>query len=109
MINGIVWIRFVNKLTNESTANASTTNINNTHTNNLISNAIADAIITGNQNMKANANIIDIINAKNIDDDHMNYYQTRRNLERNFLKFINKVPFYGFCVLNADDESILNL
>lgn len=45
----------------------------------------------------------------NIDDDHMNYYQTRRNLEDNFLKFINKIPFYGFCVLNGDDPSIVEL
>ena len=45
----------------------------------------------------------------NIDDDHMNYYQTRRNLEENFLKFINRVPFYGFCVLNIDDEAINSL
>lgn len=45
----------------------------------------------------------------NIDDDHMNYYQTRRNLEENFLKFINRVPFYGFCVLNGDDKAIVGL
>lgn len=45
----------------------------------------------------------------NIDDDHMNYYQTRRNLEDNFLRFINRVPFYGFCVLNGDDPTINKL
>ena len=45
----------------------------------------------------------------NIDDDHMNYYQTRRNLEESFLRFINRVPFYGFCVLNVDDEAINSL
>ncbi|MGM0567735.1 MAG: UDP-N-acetylmuramate--L-alanine ligase [Elusimicrobiota bacterium] len=42
----------------------------------------------------------------NIDNDHMNYYGSMENLKKTFVKFLNKVPFYGFGVLFGDDENI---
>ncbi|MCY4523113.1 MAG: UDP-N-acetylmuramate--L-alanine ligase [Halobacteriovoraceae bacterium] len=40
----------------------------------------------------------------NIDDDHMDFYQSKEELVNAFHQFANKVPFYGCCALNADDE-----
>ncbi|MBF0311873.1 MAG: UDP-N-acetylmuramate--L-alanine ligase [Oligoflexia bacterium] len=42
----------------------------------------------------------------NIDDDHLDFYKTKRNLVHSFLKFANRVPFYGHCILNIHDEEI---
>ena len=42
----------------------------------------------------------------NIDDDHMEHYETSANYEKAFTEFSNKVPFYGFCSLNIMDERI---
>jgi len=39
----------------------------------------------------------------NIDREHMEYYKTMRRLKSSFLSFLNKVPFYGLAVINADD------
>lgn len=39
----------------------------------------------------------------NVDDEHMNAYDSRQDLEGAFLEFINSVPFYGLAVLCADD------
>lgn len=40
----------------------------------------------------------------NIDNDHLDYYKTSENLHDSFETFANKIPFYGVCALNADDE-----
>ena len=45
----------------------------------------------------------------NIDNDHLDYYKTEENLQNTFLEFINRVPFYGFAVLNGDDKNIKKL
>ncbi len=45
----------------------------------------------------------------NIDNDHLNYYQTADNLDAAFLEFSNKVPFYGCCALNAHDEKLMSM
>jgi UDP-N-acetylmuramate--alanine ligase len=45
----------------------------------------------------------------NIDNDHMEHYGNEANLEEAFLKFANKVPFYGVCVLNIADKKIQRL
>jgi len=48
----------------------------------------------------------EIICITNIDDDHLEYYHTMDNLINTFLNFINRIPFYGFAVLNGDDKNI---
>ncbi|MBN1898427.1 MAG: UDP-N-acetylmuramate--L-alanine ligase [Spirochaetes bacterium] len=42
----------------------------------------------------------------NIDDDHLDYHGTFENLKNIFLRFINRIPFYGFAVVCKDDEHI---
>lgn len=45
----------------------------------------------------------------NIDNDHLDYYGTVENLENAFEEFANKVPFYGFVAVNANDKSSIKL
>ncbi|MDD5067550.1 MAG: UDP-N-acetylmuramate--L-alanine ligase, partial [bacterium] len=45
----------------------------------------------------------------NIDNDHLDYYHTMKNLKSAFIHFINKVPFYGFTVLCLDDRNIRSI
>jgi UDP-N-acetylmuramate--alanine ligase len=45
----------------------------------------------------------------NIDDDHLDYYKNIENLKTAFINFINKVPFYGCCILCLDDPGIRNI
>ncbi len=45
----------------------------------------------------------------NIDLEHLNYYTGLDHLKRDFLTFINKVPFYGFAVLCLDDPNVQSL
>lgn len=45
----------------------------------------------------------------NIDDDHLDYHHNMENLKSIFIDFINKVPFYGFCVLCIDDANIRSI
>ena len=42
----------------------------------------------------------------NIDLEHLDHYSGMEHLKRTFLDFINKVPFYGACILCVDDENI---
>jgi len=42
----------------------------------------------------------------NIDFDHMDHYETEEKLLESFVRFINKVPFYGLCAVNIHDENI---
>jgi UDP-N-acetylmuramate--alanine ligase len=42
----------------------------------------------------------------NIDNDHLDYYKTFDNLVHSFVQFINKVPFYGWCVGCNDDANV---
>lgn len=39
----------------------------------------------------------------NIDDEHMNAYSSRSDLEDSFRQFIESVPFYGLAILCIDD------
>lgn len=39
----------------------------------------------------------------NIDDEHMNAYRSRRDLEESFRRFVDSVPFYGLAILCIDD------
>ncbi len=41
-----------------------------------------------------------------VDADHLDYYNSIEEIEKTFLKFINKVPFYGTAVLCLDQENI---
>ncbi len=45
----------------------------------------------------------------NIDHEHLDHYGTFEQLERSFLDFANRVPFYGASVLCLDDAAIQGL
>jgi len=42
----------------------------------------------------------------NIDNEHLDYYKSYRNLENHFLNFIKKTPSFGKCFICLDDENI---
>jgi UDP-N-acetylmuramate--alanine ligase len=42
----------------------------------------------------------------NIDDEHMNAYRSRRDLEDSFRRFVESVPFYGLAILCIDDPVV---
>ena len=44
-----------------------------------------------------------------VDADHLDYYNSVEEIGETFLKFINKVPFYGLGVLCLDQENIQQL
>lgn len=39
----------------------------------------------------------------NIDREHMDHYKGMEEVKRSFLSFMEKVPFYGLCILCGDD------
>lgn len=45
----------------------------------------------------------------NIDNDHLDYYKDINSIKEAFLKFINKVPYYGRAILCGDDENICSI
>jgi UDP-N-acetylmuramate--alanine ligase len=42
----------------------------------------------------------------NIDNDHLDHYQNMDNLRDAFVRFINRLPFYGFALVCGDDPEI---
>ncbi len=42
----------------------------------------------------------------NIDREHLDHYGSFENIKKAFLDFLNKVPFYGFSVVNLDNDGI---
>lgn len=42
----------------------------------------------------------------NIDDEHMNAYRSRQDLEGSFRQFVESVPFYGLAILCIDDPTV---
>jgi UDP-N-acetylmuramate--alanine ligase len=42
----------------------------------------------------------------NIDNDHLDHYQNMDNLRDAFVRFINRLPFYGFALVCGDDEEV---
>jgi len=40
----------------------------------------------------------------NIDFDHIDYYGSQENIDKTFIEFMNKVPFYGINIVCGDDE-----
>ncbi len=45
----------------------------------------------------------------NIDNEHVDYYKNYNNLENSFIKFINKTPPIGKCILCLDDAKLKKL
>jgi UDP-N-acetylmuramate--alanine ligase len=44
-----------------------------------------------------------------IDREHLDYYRGLDDIQAAFIRFLNKVPFYGFCVVCADDPNICGI
>ncbi len=42
----------------------------------------------------------------NIDNDHLDHYQNMDNLRDAFVRFINRLPFYGFALVCGDDVEV---
>ncbi len=45
----------------------------------------------------------------NIDTEHLDYYNTIENLEAEFESFLDKIPFYGLCVLCIDCQRVAKI
>jgi len=41
-----------------------------------------------------------------IDKDHMELFETLTNIKEDFIKFANRIPFYGKVIANRDDQNI---
>lgn len=51
--------------------------------------------------------LLPIVNiVTNVDDDHMDHYQSREALDDAFVRFMNKVPFYGMNIVCGDDPGV---
>ncbi len=44
-----------------------------------------------------------------LDEEHMDFYQTMKNMKSTFLQFLNKIPFYGATILCLDDANLQSL
>jgi UDP-N-acetylmuramate--alanine ligase len=45
----------------------------------------------------------------NIDEEHLDYYQDLEQIRGAFLRFVNRVPFYGTVILPADDPQVATI
>lgn len=45
----------------------------------------------------------------NIDSDHLDHFKTFENLQKSFLDFAHRVPFYGLCIVCGDDPQVRQL
>mgnify|MGYP002338703790 CR=1 FL=1 len=45
----------------------------------------------------------------NVDADHLDYYSDMREIEDSFVRFMNKLPFYGVNVVCGDDPNLRRL
>ena len=45
----------------------------------------------------------------NIDNEHIDFYKNYKNLEKSFVRFINKTPPIGKCIICIDDKNIKKL
>jgi len=45
----------------------------------------------------------------NIDKEHLDFYKDLASIKETFLKFLDRIPFYGLAVLCLDDESIQDI
>lgn len=44
-----------------------------------------------------------------IDAEHLEYYGTIDEIKRAFLDFVNRIPFYGFSVVNKEDANVRDI
>ena len=51
----------------------------------------------------------EVVIITNVDDDHLDHYQTFDNLQKAFLDFASRIPFYGSVILCGDDVETLSL
>jgi UDP-N-acetylmuramate--alanine ligase len=47
-----------------------------------------------------------IIVVTNIDREHLDHYPTLEAIEAAFIEFVNKIPFYGACIVCLDDPNV---
>lgn len=45
----------------------------------------------------------------NIDSDHLDYFKTFENLQKAFINFASRIPFYGTCIVCGDDPQVREL
>jgi UDP-N-acetylmuramate--alanine ligase len=45
----------------------------------------------------------------NIDNDHLDHYGSKEKIVEAFISFVNKLPFYGRVVLNANDSTSVSI
>ncbi len=45
----------------------------------------------------------------NVDNDHLDHYGSSEKLVEAFEQFANRIPFYGKCVLNAHDATLMTI
>jgi UDP-N-acetylmuramate--alanine ligase len=51
----------------------------------------------------------EIVIITNIDDDHLDHYKNYDNLERAFLEFASRIPFYGAAIICGDQPEVRKL
>ena len=42
----------------------------------------------------------------NIDNEHLDYYKSKKNILLAFIEFINNLPFYGYSIICIDDNNL---
>lgn len=42
----------------------------------------------------------------NVDEEHLDFYGNFDSVKRAFTEFLNRIPFYGACVVNVDDPHV---
>ncbi len=45
----------------------------------------------------------------NIDEEHLDYYKNIDSIKKAFLRFVDRIPFYGLVVLCLDNDAIQNI
>lgn len=51
----------------------------------------------------------EIVVLTNIDDDHLDHFGSFENLQKAFMEFCNRIPFYGKLIICTDDQECLEL
>lgn len=51
----------------------------------------------------------EIVIITNIDNDHLDHYKTFANLEKAFVEFASRIPFYGVAIVCGDDPTLKKL
>lgn len=45
----------------------------------------------------------------NIDLEHLDFYKDINEIKNSFIEYANKIPFYGFLVINIDDKNVKDI